>query len=219
MSFNHPLYDWLKQFQFVLASTSPRRLEILQKNLQIQDITIMPSNFEENLLKEEHTCQEYVSNTSLGKGQAVMKQLISQNGPSSVIVSSDTIITCNQEVFEKPQTKETQLEMFRKYCQHPDLEVITSVNVIKYDSATKDSIIKSAIEITKLRFNDELSDEFLQYYVDSEEGLHVAGGFKYQNLGCLLFKSIEGDYFNIVGLPARTTFQLLSDILQPIERF
>lgn len=179
----------------------------------------MPSNFEENLLKEEHTCQEYVSNTSLGKGEAVMKQLISQNGPSSVIVSSDTIITCNQEVFEKPQTKERQLEMFRKYCQHPDLEVITSVNVIKYDSATKDSVIKSAIEITKLRFNDELSDEFLQYYVDSEEGLHVAGGFKYQSLGCLLFKSIEGDYFNIVGLPASTTFRLLSDILQPIERF
>ncbi|CUM50909.1 unnamed protein product [Debaryomyces fabryi] len=215
MSFSHPLYERLKQFQFVLASTSPRRLEILEKNLQIKDIEIMPSNFEENLLKEEHTCQEYVSNTSLGKGQAVVKQLISQNGPSSIILSSDTIVTCNQEVFEKPQTKERQLEMFHKYHQHPDLEVITSVNIIKYDSVTKESIIKSAIEITKLRFNDELSDEFLKYYVDSEEGLHVAGGFKYQELGCLLFKSIDGDYFNIVGLPAGTTFRLLSDILQP----
>ena len=147
--------------------------------------------------------------------QAVLKQLMSQNGPSSIILSSDTIVTCNQEIFEKPQTKERQLEMFHKYHQHPDLEVITSVNVIKYDSVSKESIIKSAIEITKLKFNDELSDEFLKYYVDSEEGLHVAGGFKYQELGCLLFKSIDGDYFNIVGLPAGTAFRLLSDVLQP----
>lgn len=214
MSFNHPLYDQLKQFQFILASTSPQRLEILQKNLQIKDITIMPSNFEENLLKEAHTCREYVSNTSLGKGKAVLKQLMSQNGPSSIILSSDTIITCNQEVFEKPHTKERQLEMFQKYRCHPYLEVMTSVNVIMYDSLTKDSIIKSAIEITNLRFNDDLSNDFLQYYVESEEGLQVAGGFKFQEVGCLLFKSVEGDYFNIVGLPTSTTFHLLSDILQ-----
>lgn len=215
MSFNHPVHEQLKQYRLVLASTSPRRLEILQNNLQITDVVIMPSNFEENLLKKTHTCQEYVSNTSLGKGESVVKQLIMQDGPSSIVVSSDTIITCNGDIFEKPHTKERQFEMFQKYRLHPNLQVITSVNVIKYDAVTKDSSIKSANEITKLRFNDELSDEFLQYYIDSEEGLQVAGGFKFQQSGCLLFKSIDGDYFNIVGLPATTTFRLIIDILQP----
>lgn len=214
MVLKHPIYDRLKAYQFVLASTSPRRLEILQNNLQIEGIKIIPSNFEENLLKEEHTCEQYVSNTSLGKGESVLRQLAEQDGPDSIVLSSDTIVTCNEEIFEKPLTKERQLEMFQKFRKHPDLQVITSVNVMKYTASSKEHITKSAVEITHLKFNDELSDEFLQCYVDSEEGILVAGGFKYQESGCLLFKSIEGDYFNIVGLPVVATFRLINEILQ-----
>lgn len=213
MSFKHPVYDQLKHYRFVLASTSPRRLEILQKNLQIKDITIVPSNFEENLLKSKYTCQEYVTNTSSGKGDAVMKQLIGERGENTIVLSSDTVITCDNEIFEKPQTKQKQFEMFQKYRKHPDLQVITSVNLIRYDANTQNYVFKSAIETTDLIFNHELSDEFLWSYVNSEEGLNVAGGFKFQDLGNLLFKSIKGDYFNIVGLPAGTTFRLLEDIL------
>lgn len=213
MTFNHPLYQKLEEYDFYLASTSPRRLEILLDNLKVQNIKVVPSEFEENLLKAETSPSVYVERTSKKKGEAVLKRLQNEGDSDKFIVlSSDTIIACNNKVFEKPITKDVQLSFFHYYRLNPHLQVITSVNVIKYEAGSV--IYRHGLEITDLYFNEGLSDEFLQYYVDSEEGLNVAGGFKYQCLGSLLFKRLEGDYFNVVGLPVSKTFQVLEDALK-----
>lgn len=205
---NHPLYLELNKYTFVLASTSARRLEILNNNLQIRDIEIIASDFEENLSKSEYSNIDYVKNTALEKGKSVLKKLeekLFQN--DYLILSSDTIISCNGKVYEKPGTKETQFQMFQDYKRNRELQVITSVNVFKTQGGS--SKVFSDVAITTLKFDDDLPDEFLHHYIESEEGLNVAGGFMYQSLGSLLFKSINGDYFNVVGLPVNTTFKLL----------
>lgn len=215
MTFDPPIYQALAVYHFVLASTSARRLEILVNNLGIprSQITIMAPNFEEDLSKDSVTASHYVTETAKHKGKAVIDQIAksSQFSPDKdiIVLTSDTIVSCNEQIFEKPGTKTKQFDMFCRYKQHPDLKVLTAVNIITIGAGQVKNWL-SALESTSLKFNCQLEEEFLKSYVDSEEGLNVSGGFKYQGIGSLLFKGIDGDYFNVVGLPVATTFRLLA---------
>lgn len=67
------------------------------------------------------------------------------------------------------------------------------------------------LDTTTLEF--DASEELINYYIDTGEGLEAAGGFKYQEKGGLLFPNMNGDYFNVVGLPVRRTYSLLQKVL------
>lgn len=201
--FNHPLITKLEKYSCILGSQSPRRREILENNLGIKNFTIKVSTFEENLSKDDKTALEYVQLTSRHKGEAIIKQ--SKFESPTIILTCDTIISCNGKVFEKPMTKEKQREDFEYFSKHPELEVISALTVFKVGETTE---IFTDHSISKLNFKGDR--EINKAYIESEEGLEVAGGFKYQGLGCLLFDSMEGDYFNVVGLPVRV-FSLLED--------
>lgn len=225
MSFSPDIYTRLSQHKFILASTSIRRLEILTTNLGIplKSITIIAPDFEENLLKEGISASEYVNETSKHKGLAVIEQLkmglnqqddvVKASDEDIIILTSDTVISCDEKIFEKPGNKQTQFEMLKYYQKNKKLEVLTSINLIKLNKNHEILKWESDLEITKLKFNLELDDDFLNSYIDCEEGLNVAGGFKYQSIGSLLFNGIDGDYFNVVGLPVSKTFQLLNKVL------
>lgn len=211
MSFNHPLIAKLKNYKLILGSTSPRRQEILKTNLGIHDFGILGSNFAEDLSKDDKSPLEYVQLTSKHKAEAIVTSLdIKENGGlATLILTCDTIISCNNKVFEKPITKEVQRQFFNYFKQFPELQVISALTliIIDKDNATTEF---SDYTITKLRFKtDDDDDEIINAYIESEEGLEVAGGFKYQELGGLLFESIDGDYLNVVGLPLKT-FDLLN---------
>lgn len=187
------------------------------KNLGIprDQITILVPNFEEDLEKNGVTASNYVMETAKHKGLAIIEQLKSvEFGDDNdiIVLTSDTIVSSNEQIFEKPGTKDKQLDMFDYYKQYPNLKILTAVNIIKI---SRGCVIKwvSDLESTSLKFNDKLDDEFLKSYVDSQEGLNVAGGFKYQEIGSLLFTGIDGDYFNVVGLPVATTFRLLNEVV------
>ncbi|CUM65712.1 uncharacterized protein PRCAT00003360001 [Priceomyces carsonii] len=210
----HPsIYSKLQEFKFVLASSSPRRLSIVKDNLGLHNVLVIPSNFEENLLKSENTVQEYVRKTSLMKAEFVSRDLREQNrNEKYIVLSADTIIACNNKIFEKPLNKAKQREAFNQYKEHPKIQVITSIVLTKIDEGR--ITVKQDFEITNLVFDSDLSQDVIDAYIDCEEGLNVAGGFKFQNIGSLLFKSIEGDYFNVVGLPVRRTFHMLESLLK-----
>ncbi|KAK6461006.1 Maf-like protein [Scheffersomyces coipomensis] len=212
--FNHQLYDKLNQFKFILGSTSPRRLESLQQNLNIQhdQIHIKPSHFKEDLNHDDYNENDYVITTSLLKGEYILKELQQEEKQDMIILTCDTIIKCNNEIFEKPETKQNQRIMFDKYKAHPHIQVISATTIIKVHDSRVTTYQDT--EITDLTFNTEDSDDIIDAYINSEEGLHVAGGFKFQQLGSLLFSSINGDYFNIVGLPVLKTFKLLEKALK-----
>lgn len=199
--FNHPLIAKLEKYNCILGSQSPRRKEILENNLGIKNFTTKASSFEENLAKDDKTPLEYVQLTSQHKGEAIIKQ--SKFDSPTIILTCDTIISCNGEVFEKPMTKEKQREFFEYFSRYSELEVISALTVFKVGKTTE---VFTDHSISKLKFK---GDKYINdAYIESKEGLEVAGGFKYQGLGCLLFDSMEGDYFNVVGLPVKV-FSLL----------
>ncbi|KAK6454178.1 Maf-like protein [Scheffersomyces xylosifermentans] len=211
-SIQHPLYEKLRNYRFILGSSSPRRHEIVQRNLGIENVIVKSSEFEENLDKTNRTIEQYVTETSLGKAKWIIEKYNSPGIEPSIILTSDTIISCNGEIFEKPGTQERQREMFAKYKAHPQIQVMTSVTVVEL-RADSPPTIEQDLAITKLTFEEASFPDLVEAYIASEEGLHVAGGFKYQELGCLLFAGIEGDYFNVVGLPVATTFKLLQRVI------
>lgn len=210
---NSLVHKKLQGYRFILASSSPRRLEILRTNLHIHDVTVIPPEFEENLDRSKYSPEQYVADTAALKGDDVLKKVIPTADQNFTLLSSDTVIVCNGNVFEKPTTKERQWEMFQAYQKYPDIKVISAVRAIKYDITTQKISSSSRLATTKLCFRANVTDDLLQDYIDSEEGLLAAGGFKFQESGCLLFSGIEGDYFNIVGLPVAATYQALLELL------
>lgn len=203
----HPL-DCVGCYNVVLGLLSPRRKEILEVNLGVSEFTVVKSDFAENIDKSDISDVEYVTATARGKIPSILSQL-DANLPHLVIVA-DTVISCDGKVFEKPGNAAVQLEMFRAYQTAGTVQVITSVHVLVVREGHVVCHVDD-VEITDLFFDTTLSDDILHAYAESGEGFNVAGGFQYQRSGCLLFKGLKGDYFNVVGLPAGKTFKLVND--------
>lgn len=206
-----PLHSKLLDCNLVLASSSPRRYDILQHNLHIKDVQVIPSNFEENITKENKPCEKYVLETAIAKAKSVAGTVSKKK--NTIVISSDTVITCKGKIYEKPRDKQSQFDMFAEYRNNRELEVITAVCLINYNADAKQYQTETGIETTQLVFDYLVSDKFLWLYINSGEGSNAAGGFKIQELGCLLFERINGDFYNIVGLPPKLVFRLLELIL------
>lgn len=213
MLFDHDLYTKLKGYKVILGLLSPRRKEILQTNLGIKDFTIVKSTFEEDIGKDGLSDVDYVMQTAQAKIPSIIDQLENEK---CVIIVADTIVSCQGKVFEKPGTPDVQLAMLKTFRSEGSVKVVTSVHVIVVEEGEQRLI--SGHETTHLLFNTSLSDEELQNYVNCKEGLEVAGGFQFQSLGNLLFTGLEGDYFNVVGLPAAKTFSLLRQAMENREK-
>lgn len=210
MTFKTALYEKLKSFHLILGSTSPRRQQILKENLGITNFTTMASNFPEDLDKEKISPLEYVQLTSSKKAEAIYKTHGHSFQQDTLILTCDTIVTCNGKIFEKPMTKSAQAKFFQHFNTHRDIEVISAITVLKVENEKVSEYKDNAI--TKLSFKAD-NEDVIQAYIESEEGLEVAGGFKYQQLGCLLFDFISGDYYNVVGLPINT-YELLNKAVE-----
>lgn len=208
MLFDHPLYEQLKEYRITLGSLSPRRKEILAANVGIKDFHILKSTFEEDISKDGISDLEYVTQTAHAKIPSILEQLEKGN---NVLIAADTIVSCEGRVYEKPETAENQLAMLKAFRKAGHVKVITSVHVVVLKDDKKHHV--HGHEVTDLQFNTKLLDSELMHYVNSEEGFQVAGGFQYQSIGNLLFTGLQGDYFNVVGLPAAKTFSLLQEAL------
>jgi septum formation protein len=171
----------------ILASQSPRRKDLLEQiGLEFE---IDPSNYEEDmsLKMEPSKLAEFLS---LGKAKDV-----AQRHKDSIIISADTIVAIDGEVFGKPKTPERAKYMLKKLSGRVHF-VITGFTVI--DTETQKQIVKS-VE-TKVYFKN-LSEQEIDIYVASGEPLDKGGGYAIQGMAALFVEKIEGDYFNIVGLP------------------
>lgn len=171
----------------ILASSSPRRKKLLEQiGLEFE---IDPSNYEEDmsLKMEPNKLAEFLS---LGKAEDV-----AQRHKDSIIISADTIVAVDNEVFRKPITPERAKYMLQKLSERAH-SVITGFTII--DTGTDKQITKS-IE-TKIYFK-KLSEQEINAYIASGEPLDKGGGYAIQGKAALFVEKIEGDYFNIVGLP------------------
>lgn len=171
----------------ILASASPRRKDLL-KQIGI-NFEIDPSNYQEerNLNLEPHELAKYLS---LQKAKDVAAR-----HKNSIIIAADTFVVFEGKVIGKPSSKEEAREMLSKMSGKLH-SVVTGFTII--DTGTN-KIVSKAVE-TKIYFKN-LNEEEINSYVDSKEPMDKAGAYAIQGLGGILIDKIEGDYYNVVGLP------------------
>lgn len=171
--------------KLILASSSPRRQELLNQ-VRIP-FTIRKPDFDESLIQTADPVEK-------------VKQLAERKGlnvrltdKDEVILSSDTVVSFQQQIFEKPKNKTEALQMISALSGETH-EVYTGVMI----RSANEQIVFT--EQTKVEFWP-LSDEEIEWYISTDDPYDKAGAYGIQSLGAMLVKQIIGDYYNVMGLP------------------
>ena len=203
--------------RLVLASGSPRRVELLTEMgfdpiVRPQDIDeeaalkAFANGFDEELgedFVEEPTCEEMVRHLAECKAMSALGE---ETKPGDVILAADTIVAIDGEELGKPHSEEDAIEMLHALSGRTH-EVSTGVCLLS-PTRTGGHRSFSFYETTSVTFY-ELDDATIETYVKTGEPLDKAGAYGIQGLGRTLVRTIEGDYFNVVGLPVAKTMRAL----------
>ena len=185
----------LKEKKIVLASGSPRRIEMMRTR-GIEPL-VMPADIEENIPKVHGMC-ETVMFLALKKAQDVAERLSSlpnctENG--SIIVAADTIVYKDGEIMGKPADREDAFRMLDKL--RSDFHyVVTGVALLAYGR----QLTRVFAEVTKVYFKD-YPDSDLEGYLDTDEAYDKAGAYAIQGYFAKHIDHIEGSYENVIGFP------------------
>ena len=173
--------------KIILASASPRRKEILE--ITGLKFTVCESSYEEDLAmsKEPRALARFLSRK---KAEDVV-----QKYSDAVVIAADTFIVYKDKLLGKPSAPDDARRMLRMLSGKAH-SVITGYTVIDSKSNKK---ISRSVE-TKVYFKKLTQDE-INAYVRSGEPLDKAGAYAIQGLGAVFIEKIEGDFFNVVGLP------------------
>lgn len=180
--------------KLILASNSRTRKEILDKvGLKYE---VCPSNIEEHSIETDP--KEYVMDLSRQKGLA-----IASNVSEGVILSADSIIYIDDKKLEKPKTKESAKEMLKLLSGRVNYAVTGVTIVDKYQDKTV-----TFNEITEVYF-DEMSDEEMDWYVENEQFIFERCGYSIAGKSAIYIPKINGDYYNILGMPISRVYKEL----------
>lgn len=180
---------------FILASASPRRKEIL--TLSGFSFDIIPSDADEKVA-EGLTAEETVEALAKLKAQAVFK-----NYPNQVVFGCDTVVSLDGEILGKPKDNEEAFSMLKKLSGKTH-KVSTGVCVISKD---KECCFSDTTYVTFY----PLSDETIRSYISTGECSDKAGAYGIQGFGSVLVSEIKGDYFSVMGLPVAKSARVLSE--------
>ena len=181
----------------ILASASPRRKEILQ-NTKL-NFDIQKSDIEEVILENESP-ESMVVRLAYEKAFDVAKR-----NTDRLVIGADTIVALDNEVLGKPKDQNEAYQMIKRLSNKTH-KVITGISLINL----KENKIKKDYVVSFVTFKD-LSEDSIKDYINTNESLDKAGAYGIQGYGALLVKNIQGDYFNIVGLPISKLSDLLKD--------
>ncbi len=176
--------------RIILASNSPRRRELLS-NIGLK-FDVIPDNTPEPM-NDKFGPEETVLNLAKFKGENILKQLSSED--KAIIIAADTVVAIGDRVLGKPKSKDDAFEML-SLLSGKSHTVYTGVYIIENSSK------KSAnfYEKTEVYFKS-LDIKEIKDYINIGEPMDKAGSYGIQNLGSLFVEKIQGDYFNVVGLP------------------
>ncbi len=177
--------------EIILASASPRRKELL--TVMGLPFTVCVSSADETVDK---SLPPYfiVEQLSLLKASDVASRL-KQEGKEGIVIGADTVVVYDGIILTKP-SDETQAKEMLKTLSGKWHSVLSGVTVMN----TKNAKSETFFEETKVHFL-ELSEETIDKYIKTGEPMDKAGSYGIQGKGGLLIDKIEGDYFNVVGLP------------------
>ena len=153
-------------------------------------------------LDEHPTCEEMVRHLAECKAMSALDE----TKPGDVILAADTIVAIDGEELGKPHSEEDAIEMLRTLSGRTH-EVSTGVCFLSPTQVSGHRSF-SFYKTTRVTFY-ELDDATIEAYVKTGEPLDKAGAYGIQGLGRTLVRTIEGDYFNVVGLPVAKTMRTL----------
>ncbi len=181
--------------EIILASASPRRRELMA-NVSL-DFTVKVADIEETI-PEGAEPNEVVMSLALQKAQAVAVDY-----PENVVVGADTVVVLDGEILGKPKSPENAVQLLEKLSGRCHV-VYTGVALVCGDK------IKKFCEATEVEFY-QLDKKEIDDYVATKDCMDKAGAYGIQGRGCVLVKKINGDYFNVVGLPIAKVCRELRD--------
>ena len=181
----------------ILASSSPRRKELL--SFLGYEFEIIPADIDENIIVDELP-STYVQRMSREKGEVIAKIQ-----PEKFIISADTTVVLDDQILGKPVDEKESKEMILKLSGRSHM-VFTAFSLSKL----KINLNVTKIVETKVTFKN-LSENEINKYVSSGEGLDKAGAYGFQAMGMSLITKIEGSPSNVIGLPLVELSEVLSE--------
>ena len=183
----------------ILASASPRRQELLR--IFGCPFTVRAADIDETMDPDKAPFDE-VARVSRQKAQAIAA------GQDDVIIAADTIVVCCGKVLGKPRDAEDARRML-SLLSGRDHQVMTGCTVMRGSRAV------TFTEVTDLHFRPLLPQEIRRYILTGEP-MDKAGAYGIQGGGALFCQRMEGDYYNVMGLPLCRLGQVLRDMAPEI---
>ena len=183
----------------ILASGSPRRIDILNNILQL-GATVVPSTFPEDLDKSLFTPKEYVQENARRKALEVYERLTREQGsPPSLVIGADTVVVNDNTILEKPKSTAAACAMLSSLSGRSH-SVCTGVALVYAPLKGDEPDVVVFVESSDVNFA-ELRPELIDAYVASGEPMDKAGSYGIQGMGGSFVTGISGCYFNVVGFP------------------
>jgi len=170
----------------ILASTSPRRQELL-KTLNYDFMVVSPDFNEDDQDKDKNPI-EYVKFLAYSKAKSIHYKY-----PHHIIIGADTIVVVDNQILEKPQDRQHAFSMLSQLKGRKH-QVITAICILK----DQQEIVYHTISDVYMK---NYLDQDINNYIDSGECFDKAGSYAIQGLGQVLVEKYEGEFNNIVGLP------------------
>jgi len=183
--------------KLVLASSSPRRTEILERAGWPHEVIV--AGIDETLFPNE-AAAAYVQRLARSKAEAVARRL--EHG---LVLGADTTVVVGNEILGQP-VDEADARRMLDLLNTKWHEVLTGVAVVRVGGETR-----VAYETTRVRFA-EMSAKEIDWYIATGEPFGKAGAYAIQGKASLFIEEIEGDYFNIMGLPIRVVYKLATGL-------
>ena len=183
--------------KLVLASSSPRRAEILERAGWPHEI--MVAGIDETLFPNEEAAV-YVQRLARSKAEAVASRL-----SHGLVLGADTTVVVGNQILGQPADEADARKML-DLLNAKWHEVLTGVALVRVGGESR-----VAYETTRVRFA-EMSESEIDWYIATGEPFGKAGAYGIQGKASLFIEEIEGDYFNIMGLPIRLVYELSGSI-------
>lgn len=192
----------MSKSQLILASASPRRLELLAQ-IHITPAHIFPADIDETRLSGEKPAA-LAQRLAVEKAQHIYKaQRLSH--PDHYILAADTVVSMGQKDLAKPENAQ-QAAYFLKMLSGRRHDVLGGIALIAPDGTLASRLVRSSVKFKRL------TPQEIKNYIASGEWDGKAGGYAIQGLAASYIKAIQGSYTNIVGLSLYETQNMLNGL-------
>lgn len=188
--------------KIILASASPRRRELMA--MAGYKFEIQVSHKEE--VYEATEPGEIVKELSLLKASDISSM---NDRKSLIVIGADTVVAHNGKILGKPQSEQDAFNMIKGY-QGDKHQVYTGVTILDYNKDGKETVINHAVK-TDVYVN-KMTDEEIWNYIHNDNVMDKAGAYGIQSGFAIHIEKIEGDYFNVVGLPISYVYEELKKL-------